>query len=1214
MPIKFFYSICLSWMTYSCFASFYPSIPKDSLQHLPSYIWFTENKGQWDADILFESKFYGGNAFLKSNEITYLFYPKEGLKELYHKKHLDSNFDTSLTYHAVKMKFLNANPQPIISKIDSNLFYENYFIGKDQKHWASYVKSYKQIIYNQLYNHIDLKTLSSKNNFRYDFILHPGANINDVDILWEGQDELKIKDGRLFIKTAVGEVYQTAPYAYQVINGRKKSIACQYILEKFILKFKITEPYDKSIDLIIDPTLVFATYTGSLSDNFGMTATYDNAGNAYTAGICFGNHYPTTIGAFQITFAGLGGITSQGTDISISKFNPSGSTLLYSTYLGGSGYEGPESIVVDNANELVVFGRTSSINFPMTVGAFQTTKSGGYDFIITKFNTTGTALVASTYLGGTLNDGVNGIPYNYEDGLRGSVITDPNNNIYIGGNTLSPDFPVTAGCVQSTLNGLQDAIVAKFNPQLTIPYYITYLGGINRDAVYSITLNSNNQLYACGATNSPDFPTTPSAIFPNALGAFDGFVCLFANNGNSLVSSTYIGTSNYNEAFFIQTDAQNKVYIYGQTEGAYPVTAGVYSNPNSGQFIHCLNQNLSSTYFSTVVGTGSGFPDIVPSAFLVDVCGSIYIAGWGGDLFGNNNAHSTTFGLPTTANAFMQTTDGNDFYFLVLNKDALSLQYATYFGGSLSLEHVDGGTSRFDKSGVIYQAICESCGGNDDMPSTPNAYSTVNGSPNCNNAVVKFSFSPNLTVAQLAIAPANPQGCVPFTVTFTNNSINGIDYMWNFGDGNSSTTNAPIHTYTTAGVYQVQLISHNAATCNIYDTTYTTITVFPPLVLNPMPTINICLGDSVSLNQPAPTGCTYTWSPSNLVSNPFIQNPKVAPIVDTKFLVTVNRSGCIVSDSVNVFVFKNNTKIVIDANHACLSDTVKLSANQPCTSYTWSNGQSTNNINITTPGWFYLTTQSTQGCIAKDSVHIDSLLKIPVGNHSYYICQNQSLQLLVPSGYTYKWIPNYEINNTQIFDPMVSPKITTIYTLTIINGPCQSEGTYFIKVYPLPTQTLTPKSIEVFSGDPVFITSLSDTISNWEPPTYLSCTFCNQPISIPDNNIIYYSTVKNKFGCMSKDSVVIKVVPTLYIPNCFTPNDDNLNDVFKPEYAGYTDIELLIFDRWGEQIFKTTELHSGWNGKRKDTPCQIGVYTYKLTATDYNKKTIEKIGHVTLLR
>ena len=725
----------MMYLTCTLVASNSILMPHDSAHHFNSQIWFTENKGQWDNDVLYEGKFYGGKVFLQANEISYVFSPKEGVKSIRHKA--KNNSDTSLTFHSIKMKFLNANPHPQLSQLDSNAFYENFFIGKDSKKWASHVKSYKQIIYHQLYNHIELKTFSEKNNFRYDFMIHPGANISDIVLKWQGDDGLVVKDGKLLIKTAVGEVYQTAPFAYQLVNGKKIEIACEYLLENSILKFRISKSYNPKLDLIIDPTLVFASYTGSLSDNFGMTATYDNAGNAYTAGICFGNQYPTTVGAFQVNFGSGGNIV----DISISKFNPSGTGLIYSTYLGGSNDEGPESIVVDNSNQLVVFGRTSSANFPVTSGVFQPVISGGYDFIISKFNTTGTALVASTYFGGTLNDGINQIPYNYEDGLRGSVITDNNNNIYIGGNTTSSNFPVTAGCLQPALNGAEDAIVAKFDPLLTGPLFSTYLGGSSRDAVYNITLNLNNQLYVCGGTESSDFTTTAGSLHSTALGGVDGFACLFSNSGNNLIASTYLGTPDYNQAFFIQTDKYNKVYIYGQTEGFYPVTAGVYSNSHSGQFIHCLNSTLSSTFFSTVVGTGSGFPDIVPSAFLVDVCGSIYIAGWGGDLFGNNNSHSTTTGLPVTPNAFMQTTDGSDFYFLVLDKDAIALQYATFFGGSLSLEHVDGGTSRFDKSGIIYQAICESCGGNDDMPSTPTAYSTVNGSSNCNNAIVKFAFT-----------------------------------------------------------------------------------------------------------------------------------------------------------------------------------------------------------------------------------------------------------------------------------------------------------------------------------------------------------------------------------------------------------------------------------------------------------------------------------------
>ncbi len=1530
MNIKCIFIIFFTLISKSFFAFTNSTLHNNSDSEPSSHIWFTENKGQWNDAVLYTGKFYGGKVFLQKNEITYLFYPKEGLKEHGHK--LKKNHtDSLLTFHAIKMEFLNANKNPNILQIDSNDFYENYIIGNDSKKWASHVKSYKQLVYQNLYNKIDFKTLSTKNNFRYDFILHAGANINDIALAWKGDNGLEIREGKLYIKTEVGTVYQTKPYAYQLINNKKQVVVCDYVLENQTLKFKITGNYNKNIDLIIDPTLVFATYTGSLSDNFGMTATHDNFGNAYTAGICFGPSYPITFGAFQTTISSL-----NFQDISISKFSPNGNSLIYSTYLGGSTFEVPESIVVDNANELVIFGRTNSLNFPVTASVFQPVLAGGYDFLITKLNATGTGLSASTFLGGTSNEGVNTISFNYEDALRGSVITDVNNNIYIGSNSSSSNFPVTLGCLQATLNGSQDGVVAKFNPQLTTPFYSTYLGGSLRDAVLSITLNQNNQLYVCGGTESNNFITSPSALNPTALGGLDGFVSLFANNGNSLLASTYLGTPLYNQAFFVQTDNQNKVYIYGQTIGAYTVTAGVYTNPNSGQFIHCLNQNLSTTLFSTVVGRGSGFPDIVPSAFLVDVCGNIYIAGWGGTLFGNNNANSTTFGLPTTSNAFMQNTDGNDFYFMVLDKDALNLQYATFFGGSQSNEHVDGGTSRFDKSGIIYQAICESCGGFDDMPSTPSAYSTQNGSTNCNNAVVKFSFNQNTTVAQLAATPAPPQGCssqltinfantsyngvnyvwnfgdgatttitspihtytaagvytvqlishnantcnkydttytsitvyppliissmintticvgdtvtlnqiapvgctyswtpanliigsntisnpkaiptidtkfyvtvtqngctikdsvtvfvktntvaqltlapsssgcAPHTVNFTNTSINGINYNWSFGDGSISSSTSPIHTYTAAGVYTVQLISNNANTCNIRDTTYTVITVYPPIIISPMPNIimclgdtvmlnqiapvgctfawtpanlvsnsainnpttsppidteffvtvsnngcsvidsvtvfvqtntiaqltlapsssgcaphtvnfintstngvnynwdfgdgtltntvspihtyttagvytvqlissninscnkkdttytvitvypplivppianiNMCLGDSVTLNQIAPSGCTFSWTPSNLVSNHLINNPKTSPTIDTKFYVTISKNGCSVRDSVTVFVFKNDTKINVLATNTCLDDTIKLFANQVCTSYSWSSGQTTQQINVLLPGWVYLTTINIHGCVAKDSIRIDSLRKIPLGNYNSAICLNQSLQLLAPAGYAYNWMPNYEINNPTIFNPYVSPKYNTTYTLTLNNGPCQTTGTYFVKVNPLPTLTVTPRLAEVISGDEVILNIYSDTIAMWTPPNYLSCTFCNYNVSKPEDNILYHITVKNKFGCIRKDSIEIKIIPTLYIPNCFTPNGDNINDIFKPEYAGYVSVELLIFDRWGEQIFKTNELYGGWNGKRKDNPCQLGVYTYKLLATDYKNNTIEKVGHVTLLR
>jgi gliding motility-associated-like protein len=250
-----------------------------------------------------------------------------------------------------------------------------------------------------------------------------------------------------------------------------------------------------------------------------------------------------------------------------------------------------------------------------------------------------------------------------------------------------------------------------------------------------------------------------------------------------------------------------------------------------------------------------------------------------------------------------------------------------------------------------------------------------------------------------------------------------------------------------------------------------------------------------------------------------------------------------------------------------------------------------------------------------DSIRVDSFTHVPMNTYSVAICVNDRVQLIGPTGnYTYQWIPAYQIDHTDIFNPFVSPKYNTTYTLNVYNGPCLTSGTYSVKVFALPSLTVTPKTVEVFSGETVQMYCTSDTISTWEPDYMLSCTFCNGAAAIVPSSITYYAIVANEFGCISKDSVVIKVTPTLYIPNSFSPNGDGINDIFKPEYSGYVEIELLIFDRWGENIFKTNDLNGGWNGTYKNVNCELGVYTYKLTAKDIESNTLEKVGHVTLLR
>ncbi|MHB8259885.1 MAG: DUF7948 domain-containing protein [Bacteroidia bacterium] len=646
----------------------------------PSFLNYIKNNGQWNSKVLYQADFRGGRLFLEKNAFTYLFYPQDGFTELHPHQRTNqvvqtgrtkqtNNDEVTLKFHAVRMEFVGSSADANTEQVNTKLFYHNYYLGNDAKKWASKVPISEGVMYNELYNGISLKAFSSNNDVRYDFTMNPLADASLIKMKFTGQNNLSIKDGKLIIGTSVGDIVQNVPYAYQEIGGKEQKVGCKYSLKENVVSIEIKSSYDPNLPLIIDPTLVFATFTGSTADNWGMTASYDNQGNGYTAGICFGTGYPITTGAFQVNWAG--GVNNStynylnGFDIVTSKFNPTGTSLLFSTYLGGSDNEEPESIIVDNNGNLLILGRSYSTNFPVTTGAYDVSQNGGADIIITKFNANGTALIGSTFVGGSADDGVNfsgnegtlgSLKYNYADDGRGDLILDNANNVYIASCTQSTNFPVTAGCAQSANAGMQDGCVFKLNPILSSLTWSTYLGGSANDAAYNLAIDNSNGVFVTGGTESNNFPISSGAFHSTYGGNIDGFLTHISSNGSSLQQSTYIGTSDYDQSYFVQLDVSGNVYIYGQTSGNYPITTGVYSNPHSGQFIHAFNPSLSSTLFSTEFGAGRGTPDIAPSAFLVDKCNNIYTSGWGGTLYGYNKPTSSTNGLPVTSNAFQSST------------------------------------------------------------------------------------------------------------------------------------------------------------------------------------------------------------------------------------------------------------------------------------------------------------------------------------------------------------------------------------------------------------------------------------------------------------------------------------------------------------------------------------------------------------------------------
>ena len=857
-------TFCIVWMNLL-------TIVRAETASAPKLI-FEENKNQWPSQVLYEADFSGGKLFLEKNVFTYLLIEKLDMHEF---RHL-SDESLKIRYHSFKVNFENANPDVKLTGNSPYSFHRNYYLGNDSSRWASGVKLYEEVTYHNLYPSIDVQVYNADKNLKYDFIVHPQGNPDDIHFSYQGADKLYLKNGNLYIQTSLGDIVEQKPYCYQIIDGTKKEIPCSYRLKSNTISFSINKQYDKSLPLIIDPVLVASTYTGSFADNWGFTATYDNAGNIYSAGIAASAGYPTTLGAFDNTFNG--GMpwtyTSYPFDISITKYNANGTSILYSTYFGGSLNEQPHSLIVNNNNELYVAGRTNSPNFPFTTGVYDASFNGGYDIIVAKFNTVGN-LMASTFVGGTGDDGVNihdaesvlgSLKFNYADDGRSEIILDDNSNVYVAGSTRSTNFPTSPGAFDATLSGTQDGCVFKMNSSLSTLTFSTYLGGSADDAAYGIKLIGND-VYVTGGTASSDFPTTSGVLNPTYQGgAADGFITAFNSTGTSAIHSTYIGTSAYDQSYLIETDANNDIYVYGQTQGAYTVTPGVYSNPNSGQFIHKLNNQLSTTIFSTVIGSGTPNPNISPTAFLVDSCQSIYIAGWARCAYAfNNPSPSTVIGMPITPNAFQSTTDGCDFYFMVLRPNAQSLLYATYFGeNSFVGDHVDGGTSRFDKRGFIYQSVCASCGSTDNFPTTPTAWSRTNNSFNCNNAVVKMDLQVNPEA--IASITGSPNGCVPYTVTFGASGSIGTSFTWDFGDGSPRITGpAPPHTYTNVGTYIATLyVSDSTGTCGNIDSAKITINVADAPALQTTSTPVFCNGGSNGTATVTASGgntpYTYLWN------------------------------------------------------------------------------------------------------------------------------------------------------------------------------------------------------------------------------------------------------------------------------------------------------------------------------------------------------------------
>ena len=1175
---------------------------------------FIENKGQWDSKVLFMGKVSAGAFFVHKDGFTVLQHNAEDwnrLHEFTHNKGTSENARTAsnnglvLRSHAYTVDFVGSNPKAQVIADKPLVTYSNFFIGNDPSQWATNCKTFQGITVKDVYPNIDVRYYSDRGTMKYDLIVNPGGDISRIALRYKGVNKLEVKNKELVIGTSVGELKELSPYTYQFREKGKTEIGAKYSVKNDIVRFNIKD-YDTKTTLIIDPTLIFCSLTGSQADNWGFTATYGPDGSMFGGGIVFSQGFPTTTGAFQTNFGGGNGNNCFGTggfDIGVIKLSPDGTSRIYATYIGGSGDEMPSSLIVDPQGNLIVAGRSNSPNFPLSgqlIGP-----GGGWDITLTKLNATGTGLIGSVKIGGKNDDGANITPcgggtnslqQNYGDESRSEVNLDAAGNIYMASCTQSGDFPVLGG-FQSTNKGganFQDGVLLKFSPNLSTRLFSTYIGGSGNDAAYVVSLNpSNNTIYVAGGTESTDLQGTGAGtIGPSNNGGIDGFVSIVSNDGSTLIKTTYIGTSGIDQVYGIQFDKFGFPYVMGQTTGSWPVLNAAWSQPGGKQFIAKLQPDLSAYAYSTCFGKGDTYPDISPVAFLVDRCENVYVSGWGG-WDGGNYKNSGVQGLPVTPDAIKSTPDfnpsthhGQDFYFFVLEKNARSQLYGSFFGqnGGNIGDHVDGGTSRFDRNGVIYQAICSNCGNTLPFPTTPGAWATAKpASANCNLAMVKisFDFSGVRSGIQSLIngVPRDTAGCVPLTVDFRDTAQLAVSYEWNFGDGSpqiATTTPTTSHTYNTVGTYRVMLVAIDSTTCNIRDTSYLHIKVgdvqaalaFTPTKLAPCTAFKYQFDNKSTAPPAAPFGAnSFTWdfgdnTPRVTTGSGPVLHTYAAPGTYTVRLILQDDRYCNSPDSIEQQI-RVAALVKADfespgtgcAPYNAVFNNISAGGSQ----FTWDFGDGTTSTDVS-PTHLYAT----------------------AGTYTIKLTAVDSATCNITDTKTY----TITVYSNPVADFMAAPQPPTVNTPISFTNLSSTDAVRFKWLFG--------------DGDSLITTSKAVIKHEYNATgNYNACLIAINAAGCPDTVCKQVSTL---------------IVPALDVPNAFTPLSGDVNSKVYARGFGFAKLKFTIWARWGEKVFETNDKNIGWDGRFKGKLLPMDVYAYTLDVefTDGTKAT--KKGDITLIR
>lgn len=710
---------------------------------------------------------------------------------------------------------------------------------------------YREVMIKNVYK--DIRYYIDRGYLRYDFVVHPGGNPQQIRFALEGQYEDYIQDNCLVYTTRFGQVTMTELHTYQ----GKQVVPSGFVKQGQTYAISVGN-YDPNQVLIIDP-LIYSTYLGGSGDDWGHAGTIDGDGCVYVTGETRSSDFDLTPGAFQSANGG-------NFDVFITKLNPSGTGLVYSTYLGGSGYDIGFDIAIDEEDCAYITGQTLSSNFATTPGAFQPTPGGNADVFVAKLNPTGTELVYSTYLGSS----------GREEGR--SIAVDGLGHAYVTGWTTSNNFPTTPGAFQTTHRGGTDAFVTKLNPIGTGLVYSTYLGGNGNDVGRDIVV-SLGQVYVVGETSSTNLSTTPGAFqTTHGGGVYDAFVSKLNPTGTGLTYMTYLGGNATDEGYGIAIDDIGHAYVTGGTASAnFTTTPGAFQPTHGGgfydAFVTKINPTGTSLIYSTYLG---GSADDRGHGITIDSSGNAYLTG--GSISAN---------FATTPGAFQMTksiTGDLDAFVTKLNATGTMLIYSTYLGGS-----GDDRGLKIAIDGSATNAYIIGYTQSTDFDITPEAFKTTNSS-NTETFVTKLCLGVAISIA-LSSAPGTDNQAV-----CENTPI--AEIIYNIKNAVSATVSG-LPTGITADFSAGTInISGTPETNGIFNYIVTLmgdcgeVSASGTITIHPLSDVKVTQdGNTLTANQ---AGATYQWIDCDYSFTPILgaTHQSYTPVISGSYAVVVTLNEC----------------------------------------------------------------------------------------------------------------------------------------------------------------------------------------------------------------------------------------------------------------------------------------------------------------------------------